>query len=173
MHIEITLFGCDNIFREYLTSLESSYYYSSNRTDLCMYTNQSSVGITIQNGLLKEHLRKHTEEKSNVCSKYDKFVLNDCNEIEHMLIHTGDDPYQCCQCEKAILHCIHFIGHLMIHTGEKAYQCNQCEKCLHQSNIFTGHMRMYTGNLVGHLGIHTGEIPYRCSHCEIDFLQIP
>ena len=31
---------CDNIFRECLTFMKSMHYYSSNRTDLCMYTNQ-------------------------------------------------------------------------------------------------------------------------------------
>ena len=110
---------------------------------------------------LMEHLKKHSEAKSNKCSLCDFASSQASNMRRHLITHTGGKSNKCVQCEYQYSQ----AGNLW----EKAKQCNQCQYTSIRANSFyqkkvynfTRRMKVKVYNLVRQI-IYWWRIIYWC-----------
>jgi KRAB domain-containing zinc finger protein len=80
-----------------------------------------------------EHLKKHSEAKSNKCSLCDFASSQASNMRRHLITHTGGKSNKCVQCEYQYSQ----AGNLW----EKAKQCNQCQYTSIRADSLRTHLK--------------------------------
>jgi len=139
---------------------------------------------------LKEHMKKHSDEKNFICMECGKRFKGEDGLKAHMKLHRGEYDYVCDQCDakyvtasalvnhknakhrtEMLYTCEHcgqnynnrasYSVHLTKHTGEKPYQCRQgCDKRFRKHGARENHERQ-----------HKGLKEFHCHLCPKEFMQ--
>ena len=105
-------------------------------------------GDTFKNQLfLKRHQRlQHGGKKCRFC-EYKSPHYHQLKEHERK--HTGEKPEICSFCGKGFSAIGTLVAHKRTHTGEKPFKCKFCESTFAQRNSVNSHARIYHKDMLG------------------------
>uniref|UniRef100_A0A0A1XK82 Zinc finger protein 665 n=3 Tax=Zeugodacus cucurbitae TaxID=28588 RepID=A0A0A1XK82_ZEUCU len=141
---------------------------------------------------LKNHMRKHEQEKDNKAVANRNFVCDKCGKkfsgrtslTDHVRSDCGRKPlYQCTVCGKHLTTAGILKTHLLLHKDDTPYQCDKCGKTFkvkaqYKTHIKTRHTDYkpfqchlcpkaypYRESLLTHMTVHTGIKRFLCNGC--------
>lgn len=137
-------------------------------------------------GMLRRHVKLHTENNKYCCSKCPKSYSRRDQLIDHMNNHNGVKPNVCTYCNKAFNQLCNLKDHIRTHTGETPFLCSQCGKGFNNSSNLRQHMMRHTGvkpfscalcpktfctkgQMTSHMITHTDAQPFKCEECGAGF----
>ena len=80
----------------------------------------------INNGVLRDHQRSHSQEKP-----FDRVP------------HSQEKRFECTVCRKRFAVSRHLVRHSRIHSGEKPYKCLECDRAFSRSESLRLHMKVH------------------------------
>jgi KRAB domain-containing zinc finger protein len=103
-------------------------------------------------GRLKDHMRKHSNEKNYICMECGKRFKGEESLKTHMKMHRGEYDYSCDQCDAKYVSASALLNHKTSkHTPGLQFTCEHCGKGYQNRPSYSVH-----------LTTHTGEKPYKC-----------
>ncbi|CAD6999183.1 unnamed protein product [Ceratitis capitata] len=141
---------------------------------------------------LKNHIRKHEQEKDNKSAANRNFVCDKCGKkfggrtalTDHVRSDCGRKPlYQCNVCGKHLTTSGILKTHLLLHKDDTPYQCDKCGKAFKVKAQYKTHLKTrhtdhkpfqchlcpkaypYRESLLTHMTVHTGIKRFLCNGC--------
>ncbi|XP_064475976.1 zinc finger protein ZFP2-like [Ornithodoros turicata] len=112
-------------------------------------------GVRVCSKTFESHMRRHTDEPTNICCVCGKHFYSHKKYTLHMeRIHVGIKDRKCPVCQKAFYNASEVSQHMPVHLDEKRFKCEVCGKAFKWKHKIGDHMKT-----------HSEERPFKCELC--------
>ncbi|XP_064473380.1 zinc finger protein ZFP2-like [Ornithodoros turicata] len=112
-------------------------------------------GVKVHAQSLESHMRRHTDEPTNVCCICGRHFYSLKRYILHMeRMHVRIKDRKCPVCQKAFYDAWEVSQHMPVHVDEKRFKCEVCGKGFKWKHKIGDHMKT-----------HSEERPFKCELC--------
>ncbi|XP_064473398.1 zinc finger protein 227-like isoform X2 [Ornithodoros turicata] len=119
------------------------------------YRDCQVCGVKLLLASLESHMRRHTDEPTNICCICGKHFYRLERYIHHMKrVHVRIKDKKCPVCQKAFYGLSEVQQHMQVHVDEKRFKCEVCGKAFKWKHKIRDHMKT-----------HSEERPFNCELC--------